>query len=86
MAERACVAPTTIEALDGDTASVVGVGVGGGGAITVMTDVPEMPDEVAVIVDEPAATPVIRPPLVTDTLVGLLDDHVTACPVIVLPF
>jgi hypothetical protein len=79
VAVKACVAPARIEALDGATVTVVGVGGGGGGgtAVTVTLAVPDLPDDVAVIVAEPAATPVTTPLPLTVAAAVLLDDHVT---------
>jgi len=58
----------------------------GGTAVTVMLDVPDFPELVAVIVAEPAATPVTTPLEFTVAAVALLVDHITVCPVITLPF
>src|SRR6266699_590665 len=59
---------------------------GGGGVVTVMLDVPLLPSLVAVIVAEPAATPVTRPLALTVPTELLLLAHVTVRPVSVLPF
>jgi hypothetical protein len=58
----------------------------GGTAVTVMLDVPDFPPLVAVIVAEPAATPVTTPLEFTVAAAALLVDQVTVCPVITLPF
>ena len=58
---------------------------GGGGLVTVTADVPVFPDQVAVIVAEPAATPVTTPLELTMAIELLLLDHVTVCPVMTLP-
>jgi hypothetical protein len=55
-------------------------------AVTVMPDVPDFPELVAVIVAEPAATPVTTPLEFTVAAAALLVDHVTVCPDITLPF
>jgi hypothetical protein len=51
-----------------------------------MLDVPVFPELVAVIVAEPAATPVTTPLEFTVAAAELLVDQVTVCPVITLPF
>jgi hypothetical protein len=51
-----------------------------------MLDVPDLPELVAVIVAEPAATPVTTPLELTVAAARLLVDQVTVCPVITLPF
>jgi hypothetical protein len=51
-----------------------------------MFDVPVFPELVAVIVAEPAATPVTTPLTLTVAAAALLLDQVTVCPVITLPF
>ena len=84
MAVSATVAPTAIDAEGGATVTVVTTGGGGGAAVTVMAEVPEFPELVAVIVAVPAATPVTTPAVLT-VAAALLVDHVTACPVITLP-
>ena len=58
---------------------------GGGGSVTVIVELPDLPELVAVIVADPAATPDTTPELTVATPV-LLDDHVTLWPDIVLPF
>jgi hypothetical protein len=55
-------------------------------AVTVMLDVPDFPELVAVIVAEPAATPVTTPLELTVAAAALFVDHVTVCPVIAFPF
>jgi hypothetical protein len=51
-----------------------------------MFDVPDFPELVAVIVADPAATPVTKPLEFTVAAAGLFVDQVTVCPVITLPF
>jgi hypothetical protein len=51
-----------------------------------MVEVPVFPELVAVIVAEPAATPVTTPPAFTVAAAALLVVQVTVCPVITLPF
>jgi hypothetical protein len=58
---------------------------GGGAAVTVIAAVPAMPSLVAVIVAEPAATPVTTPEELTVATPVLLLDHATLRPVNVLP-
>jgi hypothetical protein len=82
---RVVVAPATTDAEVGATATVVTTGGGGGPAVTVIADVPDTPAVVAVIVAEPAATPLTIPVELTLAAPALLVDHVTVCPVIVLP-
>jgi hypothetical protein len=77
------VAPATIDAELGATVTVVTTG---GIAVTVIADVPVFPELVAVIVAEPAATPVTTPLEFTVAAAALLVVHVTVCPVITLPF
>jgi hypothetical protein len=79
------VAPTFIEAVGGETVTVVTTGTGGGDAVTVTLDVPDFPAQVAVIVADPAATPVTTPLALTVATAELLVDQVTVCPVITLP-
>src|SRR6188508_1867905 len=62
-----------------------GGGGGGAAAVTVTDAVPVLPDEVAVIVALPAATPVTTPLLFTVAAMALLVVHVIICPVIVAP-
>jgi hypothetical protein len=80
------VAPATIDADVGASVTVVTTGAGGGPAVTVISDVPVTPELLAVIVAEPAATPVTMPLELTVAAAVLLFDHVTVCPVITLPF
>jgi hypothetical protein len=61
-----------MDAVDGVTVMPVMVG-----AVTVSAAVPETLPELAVIVDEPAATPVARPALEMLAVAVLLLDHVT---------
>jgi len=77
------VAPATIDVDAGATVTVVTTG---GTAVTVMLDVPVFPELVAVMVAEPAATPVTAPLEFTVAAEALLVVQVTACPVITLPF
>jgi hypothetical protein len=77
------VAPATTDAEVGATVTVVTTG---GTAVTVILDVPDFPELVAVIVAEPAATPVTTPLEFTVAAAALLVDHVTVWPVIRLPF
>jgi hypothetical protein len=77
------VAPDTTEALAGDTITVVTTG---GAAVTVIVAAPVLPEDVAVIVAEPAATAVTTPLALTVAIEALLVDQVTVCPVIVFPF
>src|SRR5207245_1457529 len=73
-----------------NTAAVAGLTVtdatGTGAAVTVTADVPLLPSDVAVIVVEPATTPVTRPLALTVPTEVLLLAHVTVRPVSVLPF
>jgi hypothetical protein len=62
-----------------------GGGGGGGGAFTVTAEVPLFPDEVAVIVADPPATPVTTPLELTVAMPVLLDVHAIVCPVMVFP-
>jgi deoxyribose-phosphate aldolase len=83
VAWRVVVVPATIDTDGGATVTVVTTG---GTAVTVMLDVPVFPELVAVIVAEPAATPVTTPLELTVAAAVLLLDQVTVCPVITLPF
>ena len=78
VAVRATVAPTFIDVADGDTVTVVTTGGGGGAAVTVRLELPDFPDDVAVIVAEPAATPVATPADDTVAADALFVDHVIA--------
>jgi hypothetical protein len=80
------VAPTANEAVEGATVTVVTTGGGGGTAVTVTVDVPDLPAHVAVIVAEPAATPLTTPLEFTVAADALLVDHVIVCPVMALPW
>ena len=82
VAESATVAPTFIVAVGGLTVTVVTTG---GGDATVMLELPDFPAHVAVIVAEPAATPVTMPVELTVAAAALLVDQVTVCPVITFP-
>jgi hypothetical protein len=77
------VAPATTDADVGATVTVVTTG---GTAVTVMLDVPVLPELVALIVAEPAATPVTTPLVFTVAAAELLVVQVTVCPVMTLPF
>jgi len=57
-----------------------------GTVVTVMVDVPLCPSLVAVIVAEPAATPVTNPLALTVTTAALLVAHVTTRPLSAVPF
>jgi hypothetical protein len=80
------VAPATIDAEAGATVTVVTTGVGGGAAVTVMLDVPTLPELVAEIVAEPAATPVTTPLELTVAAAALFVDHAMAWPDMTFPF
>lgn len=56
-----------------------------GTSVTVIADVPLFPSLVAVMVAEPGATAVTRPDAETVAAAVALDDHVTVCPVSMLP-
>src|SRR3989440_9955960 len=76
--------PASTVAEDGVTVTVA-TGAGGGGVVTVIAAVPLCPSLVAVMVADPAATPLTRPlPLTVATLVLALV-HVTVRPVNTLP-
>jgi hypothetical protein len=57
-----------------------------GAAVTVIADVPDLPELVAVMVAEPAATPVTTPLEFTVAAAGVLVVHVTVWPVISAPY
>jgi hypothetical protein len=82
---RVVVDPATIDAEVGATVTVVTTGAGGGTAVTVMLDVPDFPELVAVMVAGPAATPVTTPLELTVAAAALPVDQVTVCPVIGFP-
>ena len=86
VAESCCVAATRTDAVAGvtPTLATTDAGGGGGGAATRMAAVPDLPLDVAVMVTEPAATPVVRPLAFTVATRALLDAHVTVCPAITL--
>jgi hypothetical protein len=86
VAVRVVLAPTAIDAEGGATVTVVTTGGGGGAAVTVIADVPDCPELVAVMVAEPAATPVTTPADVTVATAELSVDQETVCPVITFPF
>jgi hypothetical protein len=79
------VAPATTDADVGATVTVVTTGGGGGPAVTVIADVPDNPELVAVIVAEPAATPVTTPLELTVAAAALLVVQLTVCPLMTLP-
>lgn len=54
--------------------------------MTVIADVPDLPELVAVIVAEPAATPVTTPLAFTVAAAGVLEVHVIVCPLMGLPY
>ena len=56
--------------------TVVTTGTGGGGAVTVMAEVPLFPADVAVTLAEPADTPVATPLAFTVATPVLFEDHV----------
>ena len=85
VAESVTVAPIRIDGADGDTVTVVTTGGGGGTLLIVTTDVPLLPDVVAVIVADPAAIPATIPFALTAANEPLLDDHDTFCPLITFP-
>jgi hypothetical protein len=58
----------------------------GGAVVTVIAEVPDLPEPVAVIVAEPAATPVTTPLELTLAAVGLLVDQTTVSSTIALPY
>jgi hypothetical protein len=74
VADKATVAPTNIEAVGGETVTLVTTG---GCAVTVTAAVPLFPELVAVIVAEPAVTPVTTPVAFTVATLALLVVHVT---------
>jgi hypothetical protein len=82
VAVKATVAPTAIDAVGGATVTVVTTG---GSAVTVMVAVPVFPDAVALMVAEPAATPLTVPLELTVATVALLVDQVTVWPVMTIP-
>lgn len=75
--------PATTDADAGATVTVVATG---GTAVTVIADVPDLPELVAVIVAEPAATPATTPVEFTVAAAALLVAHVTLGPLIGLPY
>lgn len=76
VADSVTVAPTVIDAVDGDTVTVVTIGGGGGAEVTVILADPLLPDDVAVIVADPADTPVTSPFPFTVAYEPLLVDQV----------
>jgi hypothetical protein len=83
---RDVVLPATTEADVGETVTVVTTGAGGGVLVTVIAAVPDLLELVAVIIAEPAATPLTTPLAFTVATPVLLLDQVTDWPLIVLPF
>jgi hypothetical protein len=79
------VLPATTDALGGETVTVVTTGVGGGAEVTVTVAVPDLPAHDAVIVAEPAATPVTTPALFTVATPVLLLDQLIVWPAITFP-
>ncbi|HET9637321.1 MAG TPA: hypothetical protein VFP26_15440 [Gemmatimonadaceae bacterium] len=77
VAVNVTVDPTFTEGVAGDTVTVVTTGVGGGAAFTVTLDVPDLPAHVAVMVADPAATPLTTPLAFTVATDVLFDDQVT---------
>lgn len=75
VAAKVTVAPTVTEGLDGLTVTVVTTGAGGGGAFTVTPAVPDLPELLAVIVAEPAATPDTTPFPSTEATEELFEDQ-----------
>jgi len=71
------VAPTATDAVAGVTETVVTTGAGGGVLVTVTEAVPDLPELAAVIVADPAATPLTTPEPLTVATPVLSDDHVT---------
>ena len=65
--------------------TVVTTGGGGGVDVTVTVALPDFPAHIAVIVAEPAATPVTTPLAFTVAAAVLLLDQLTLCPLITLP-
>ena len=76
VAVNVVVEPTFTEADPGDTVTVVTTGAGGG-AVTVTVAVPDFPELEAVIVADPAATPVTTPLPFTVATPVLFEDQVT---------
>jgi hypothetical protein len=58
----------------------------GATAVTVIAEEPDLPELVAVIVADPAATPETTPLEFTVAAAALLVDQPIVCPVIALPF
>jgi hypothetical protein len=77
------VVPASIDADGGATVTVVTTGAI---AVTVIADVPDLPELVALIVAEPAATPDTTPLEFTVAAAALLVVHVMLWPVMGLPF
>jgi hypothetical protein len=77
------VEPATIDSDVGETVTVVTTG---GAAVTVIAELPDLSEFVAVIVAEPAVTPVTTPSELTVAAAELLVDHVTVSLVITAPY
>ena len=84
-AVNCCVSPSSIEGDDGDTVTRSTTGGGGGGSVTLRFAVPDLPSTDALIVVEPALTPVAVVAVPDDGLIVatevLLLDHVKVLPV-----
>jgi hypothetical protein len=80
------VAPTPNDTVEGATVTVVTTGGGGDVEVTVTLAVPNFPAQAAVMVAEPAATPVTTPFAFTVAAVVLSLDQLTLCPLITLPW
>jgi len=80
--ENCFVSPTYTVAVSGERMMRTRVG----GAVTATLAVPLFPSLAAVIVDEPAATPVTSPPPLTVAADGVELDHVTTRPDKAFPF
>jgi hypothetical protein len=85
VATRGVVDPATTDADVGATVTVVTTGVTDT-LVTVIKDVPDTPELVAVIVAWPPETPATTPDEFTVATLLLLEAHVTVCPAIGLPF
>jgi hypothetical protein len=71
------VAPTATDAVPGDTVTVVTTGAGGGVVVTVIEAAPDFPELEAVIVADPAATPLTTPDPLTVAISVWSEDQVT---------
>jgi hypothetical protein len=72
------VAPATTDAVDGVTVTLATTDGGGGGGVTVTTDVPTLPELVAVTVAAPALIPATTPVGLTVAMAWSVVDQVTA--------